>query len=160
MSKSFSRLAIAFTAATLMVGGTTAAVAAPAPAAQQQSRTAQVPGESGTMADAHFGKGTEFCRNQALTSGNGRAVLRVQEDGNFVLYKDGRPVWQAPNAWPNGNCAVFQEDGNFVLYDISGRPLWHSNTWSRGETLAVQDDGNVVVYDGNGAPVWATNTGD
>ncbi|MBN3928841.1 hypothetical protein IQ279_04155 [Streptomyces verrucosisporus] len=144
-----------------MVGGATAgAVAAPAPAAQQQARTVQVPGEFGVTADAHFDKGTKICRNQALTSGNGRAVLRVQEDGNFVLYKDGRPVWQAPNAWPNGNCAVFQEDGNFVLYNAGGSPLWHSSTWNRGETLAVQDDGNVVIYNRNGAPVWATNTGD
>jgi hypothetical protein len=101
-----------------------------------------------------------ICKNQAWTSGNGRAVLRMQEDGNFVLYKDGRPVWQAPNTWSRGNCAVFQKDGNFVVYDSSGNPVWAAGTWHKGGYLAVQDDGNVVVYDNAGRPVWATNTGD
>jgi len=101
-----------------------------------------------------------ICKNQAWTSGNGRAILRLQEDGNFVLYKDGRPVWQAPDTWGRGNCAVFQEDGNFVVYDSAGQPIWAAGTWHKGAYLAVQDDGNVVVYDGSNRPVWATNTGD
>lgn len=51
-------------------------------------------GRGGPLADAHFPKGTEICRNQALTSGNGRAVLRVQEDANVVIYDgNNRPVW-------------------------------------------------------------------
>ncbi|MFF9347094.1 hypothetical protein [Streptomyces sp. NPDC014734] len=99
-------------------------------------------------------------KNQAWTSGNGRAILRVQEDGNFVLYKDNRPVWQAPGAYPNGDHAVMQEDGNFVLYNRGGQPLWASGTWHKGAYLAIQDDGNVVVYDKDRRPVWATNTGD
>ncbi|MFI5938923.1 hypothetical protein ACIBCB_01440 [Streptomyces uncialis] len=101
-----------------------------------------------------------ICKNQAWTSGNGRAVLRLQEDGNFVLYKDGRAAWQAPNTWSRGNCAVFQEDGNFVVYDSEGKAVWAAGTWNKGAYLAVQDDGNVVVYDRNNRPVWATNTGD
>ncbi|MFD7548833.1 hypothetical protein ACFV0R_18715 [Streptomyces sp. NPDC059578] len=101
-----------------------------------------------------------ICKNQAWTSGNGRAVLRLQEDGNFVLYKDGRAAWQAPNTWSRGNCAVFQEDGNFVVYDSAGRAVWAAGTWNKGAYLAVQDDGNVVVYDSSRRPVWATNTGD
>ncbi|OEJ97426.1 hypothetical protein J116_026200 [Streptomyces thermolilacinus SPC6] len=72
----------------------------------------------------------------------------------------GRAAWQAPGAWPNGDCAVFQQDGNFVLYDAKGKALWASNTWQRGHTLAVQDDGNVVVYNQSNNPLWATNTGD
>jgi hypothetical protein len=101
-----------------------------------------------------------LCKNQAWTSGNGRASLRMQEDGNFVLYKDGRAAWQAPNTWSHGNCAVFQEDGNFVVYNSANEPVWASGTWRKGAYLAVQDDGNVVIYNNSGHPVWATNTGD
>lgn len=157
MSRNFSRLTVAVAAAMLVAGGATAgATAAPV----HQTRAAQAQSQAAALADAYFPKGTKFCRNQALISGNGRAVLRVQEDGNFVLYKDGRPVWQAEDAWDKGHCAVFQEDGNFVLYDADDKPVWQSNTSQQGESLAVQDDGNVVIYDQNNTPVWSTNTGD
>ncbi|MFE7111857.1 hypothetical protein ACFU98_29085 [Streptomyces sp. NPDC057575] len=110
--------------------------------------------------DAHFYPPATLFRNQAWTSGNGRTVLRVQSDGNVVVYKDGRPVWQAPGVYPNADRLVMQEDGNLVVYNRSGDPLWAAGTWHKGRYLAVQDDGNVVVYDSANRPVWATNTGD
>lgn len=112
------------------------------------------------MSDAIFPAGSELHRNWAWTSGNGRAVLRLQEDGNVVLYKDGRAVWQAPNAWSRGDSVIVQEDGNVVVHDRDRNPVWASNTAGHpGATLAVQDDGNAVVYQ-DGHPLWATNTGD
>jgi hypothetical protein len=112
------------------------------------------------MSDAKFDTGAELFRNYAWTSGNGRALLRLQEDGNFVLYKDGKAAWQAKNAYPAGYHAIFQDDGNLVVYDEGKEPLWASNTEkNRGAILAVQDDGNVVIYQ-NGKTIWATNTND
>ena len=131
------------------------AQAAPAPTAGHQV-TVKRP-----MDDSFFLAGSALQRNQAWTSGNGRAVLRLQQDGNLVLYKDGRAAWQAVGAWPNGSSAVMQADGNFVVYAADGSPLWASGTWGYpGAYLAVQDDGNAVVYTADGVPVWATNTGD
>ncbi|KRV48313.1 hypothetical protein AQ490_25190 [Wenjunlia vitaminophila] len=146
---------VALATALLAVGGVLTG------AAQASAAGSQAPAAvERTTADTHVYPRATLHRNQAWTSGNGRAILRVQSDGNFVLYKEGRPVWQAPGAYPNGDHAVMQEDGNFVLYDRQGRPLWASGTWRKGAYLAIQDDGNVVVYTREGRPVWATNTGD
>ncbi|MGW0515580.1 hypothetical protein ACWD1W_41545 [Streptomyces olivaceoviridis] len=141
-------------------GATSAQAVAPWGPAGVPTRVAEPGAVTRPSSDHIIRPRATICRNQAWTSGNGRAALRMQEDGNFVLYKDGRPVWQAPNTWSRGNCAVFQEDGNFVVYDSSGNPVWAADTWHKGAYLAVQDDGNVVVYDNAGRPVWATNTGD
>ncbi|QXE39275.1 hypothetical protein KQY30_20495 [Streptomyces sp. GMY02] len=110
--------------------------------------------------DSKFYAPATLGKNQAWTSGNGRAILRVQSDGNVVLYKNNRAVWQAPNVYPNADRLVMQSDGNLVVYNKAGKALWAAGTWQKGRYLAVQDDGNVVVYDNANRPVWATNTGD
>ncbi|MFF9506599.1 hypothetical protein ACF1BU_04210 [Streptomyces sp. NPDC014724] len=155
--RTFPSLAVA--AAVLAVGGMLAGTAQASVSAPGGARHTQVSGARPTSDTLIYPRAT-LQKNQAWTSGNGRAILRVQQDGNFVLYKDGRPVWQAPGAYPNGDHAVMQEDGNFVLYDRGGKPLWASDTWRKGAYLAIQDDGNVVVYNADRRPVWATNTGD
>lgn len=156
-----SRIAVLVVAGVMASGGllgsaaVASAVGAAAPAVTAMGSAVEKP-----ASDHIIRPPAQICKNQAWTSGNGRAILRMQEDGNFVLYKDGRPVWQAPGTWSHGNCAVFQQDGNFVVYNSAGQPVWAAGTWHKGAYLAVQDDGNVVVYDGASHPVWATNTGD
>jgi hypothetical protein len=148
----------AIVAGALAIGGLTAGGAqAAAPAGQ--AAIAAVADEVQPTADHIIRPRAQICKNEAWTSGNGRAILRMQEDGNLVLYKDGRAAWAA-GTWMRGDCAVFQEDGNFVVYDSSGSPVWASGTWRQGAYLAIQDDGNVVIYNANNRPVWATNTGD
>jgi hypothetical protein len=54
-----------------------------------------------------------------------------------------------------------QGDGNLVLYDAHGQPTWSSDTYQKGahgHYLLIQDDGNLVVYDGHQKPIWASNT--
>ena len=46
--------------------------------------------------------------NVAWTSGNGEAILRLQEDRNLVLYKNNTAAYQAPNAFSRGNTAIMQ----------------------------------------------------
>lgn len=138
-----------------VAGSASAAVPQVAPGSSASSFSHQLP-----MSDHIIRPPATLWKNQAWTSGNGRAILRLQEDGNLVLYKDGHAAWQAPNTWSHGNKAVFQEDGNFVVYNSADQPVWASNTWRKGAYLAVQDDGNVVIYDSGHRPVWATNTGD
>lgn len=113
------------------------------------------------MSNSIYPAGSKLLINQAWCNSTGRTILRLQEDRNLVLYKDGNPVWQAANAWGHGDVAKVQDDGNFVLYDEGGNPIWASNTSGNpGAYLAIQDDGNLVVYTKDGTPLWATNTGD
>ncbi|MGW6061833.1 hypothetical protein [Streptomyces sp. NPDC055189] len=113
------------------------------------------------MSNAEFGPGSpgaRIYRNMAWTSGNGRAMLRMQEDGGFVLYRDGKPVWQGEGAQPYGQYAVIQPDGNLVVYAEGDKPVWASNTNGKnGAVLVVQDDCNVCLYH-QGTVIWATKT--
>jgi hypothetical protein len=97
----------------------------------------------------------------------GKASLRMQTDGNLVVYdENGVARWAA--SWyadviNKGQRAHFQGfDGNFVVYNNFGSffgALWDSHTCCRsGAKLAVQADGNVVVYDSNLQPLWHTGT--
>jgi hypothetical protein len=46
------------------------------------------------MADSIFPAGSELQVNIGWVSGNGRAILRLQQDRNLVLYKDNQPAFQ------------------------------------------------------------------
>ncbi|MET9295547.1 hypothetical protein [Streptomyces sp. NPDC003077] len=110
------------------------------------------------MANAIFRPISKIFRNMAWTSGNGETLLRLQEDGNFVVYRNGKPAWQAEGVYPYGESAVMQQDGNLVVYDASQTAVWASNTSGKpGAELAIQDDGNVVIYY-QGKAIWHTNT--
>jgi hypothetical protein len=99
----------------------------------------------------------------------GKSSLRMQDDGNLVLYDElNRPRWSSDTWqwWKQGLYAVYQHDGNLVVYNTAGQPVWASNTWGCYTcVLAVQADGNVVIYDTNRSndtwnwtPIWATGT--
>ena len=116
------------------------------------------------MSNGILRPGAQLYQNYAWTSGNGSTILRLQEDGNLVVYEDCKPAWQAQGAWPNGYRAIMraimQDDGNFVLYNKDSKPIWTSNTNGNPEAfLAVQDDCNVCVYTSDGqTALWCTNT--
>ncbi|XXQ38938.1 Bulb-type lectin domain-containing protein [Plasmodiophora brassicae] len=54
-----------------------------------------------------------------------------------------------------------QDDGNLVIYEAQGKSIWATGTDHKGVSphrLVVQDDGNLVVYDSRNTTVWASNT--
>ncbi|WP_237498636.1 MULTISPECIES: hypothetical protein [unclassified Streptomyces] len=87
-----------------------------------------------------------------------RTRLRMQRDGNLVVYDENdKPRWATMTFGKNYQ-AVFQADGNLVVYTADSRPVWASKTQGhRGAILRLQKDGNLVIYSG-GAPVWASKT--
>ncbi|MBM3210399.1 hypothetical protein FJZ39_03630 [Candidatus Saccharibacteria bacterium] len=95
--------------------------------------------------------------NESINSANKKYTLRMQDDGNLVIYSPNRAIW-ASNTAQTGSTGFFvQNDDNLVIYSPN-RATWASNTArSSGETLVMQDDGNLVLYSAT-RPVWASNT--
>lgn len=108
-------------------------------------------------ADVHMGAGFVLLVNQERTTGTGE-ILRVQGDGNVVLYVNGGARWHTnTNGHPTHSLRV-QSDGNVVVYNNAGQWLWQSRTYNQpGGFLRLQDDGNLVVYSAAGTAVWAAS---
>jgi hypothetical protein len=112
--------------------------------------------------------GDTLMPEDSLHSCNGDFELRMQADGNLVLYS-GDPV--SSNAWwatgtngLDGYRADMQSDGNFVLYNSYGTQppdaLWSSGTWGLdGAQLELRDSGMLRVTYG-GSTVWSFTRGD
>ncbi len=116
-------------------------------------------------------------KGQYLSSPNGMYELRMQWDGNLVIYRITSsvvPIWSTRTDFSPiegqykwlGN----QEDGNLVIYTEAEPPgpgrrvyperaLWDSGTGGQGgSTLIMQDDGNLVLYKNGGGVTWASHT--
>lgn len=57
----------------------------------------------------------------------------LQEDGNFVLYKEGKALWATGTNGKNGVNLIMQTDGNVVLYDPKGKAIWASDSFGKGQ---------------------------
>lgn len=62
------------------------------------------------------------------TAGRGVTDALMQDDGNFVLYSNGKPIWATNTAGNGGAIFAFQPDGNLVIYTRT--VSWDRfNTW-------------------------------
>ena len=104
----------------------------------------------------------ELKQKTSLWSPNRAYELRLQDDGNLVMYHGTQPIW---NAWESGwkDTAIkpnrdvvlkMQDDGNLVMYHNPGTVLWESDTvvgpGTNNHQLRLQDDGNLVIYESTG----------
>jgi hypothetical protein len=101
-------------------------------------------------------------------------VLKLQDDGNLVLYCQGQgsnaAVWASNTAHPrpswddgfDGSELHLEYNGNLsVWWDyVNDNPVekWSSGTGPKGWEAIVQADGNFVIYDEYGAPLWTSGT--
>jgi hypothetical protein len=141
-----------------------------------QSSTATQPTKSySVMQDNHnptfmpersqLAQGESIQEDEMLTSENQRNTLRVQTDGNLVLYGSQQAVlWEAgTSASCSGEAPChldMQMDGNLVLYGPEQAVLWATNTavGSGDFRLDLQDDGNLVLYNKPNKAVWSSGT--
>jgi hypothetical protein len=96
-----------------------------------------------------------------LMSPNGQNFLRVNPDGNLVLYRYFNNIPWASRTADKAKQLIMQADGNLVLYNAANGPIWSSGTGGNpGSKLVLQDDGNLVIYNGSNSPIWFTGTYD
>ncbi|WP_042410400.1 hypothetical protein [Streptacidiphilus carbonis] len=101
-------------------------------------------------------------------------VLRLQSDGNLVLYcwnngVQGKAVWASNTSqwnlasvhltfWNDGNAAIYQTWFMSLTGVPGGGVAWDSETWGGSNSIGVvQADGNFVIWSG-GKALWASNT--
>ena len=103
--------------------------------------------------------GGRLMQNQYIRSGDGRYSLRMQADGNLVVYGPGsHALWNTRTSGNPGAYVAYQTDGNLVVYPSDGRPLWWSGMRANSKLLFMQSDGNLVQYDLWWRPLWNVGT--
>ncbi|UPG84202.1 GDSL-type esterase/lipase family protein [Luteibacter aegosomatis] len=116
--------------------------------------------------DAGLTTGQTITTEKDTLSCDGRFMLALQEDDNFVLYRftddGGVPLW-ATGSLTDGTQRIASgqmlHNGNFMFYDTAGKAVWATNTDGHpGSRMLLQNDGNLVIYDPTGFPVWNTGT--
>ena len=110
-------------------------------------------GVGDAIAGNGLASGQSLSPGQSVFSPGGGTELRLQTDGNLVLYHGKTPLWNT-GAKPGGTSVTMQPDGNLVYATWSCCPGNHVP----GSSLAIQDDGNAVVSAPGGRPVWSTQT--
>lgn len=100
-----------------------------------------------------------------MNSENGFFELRMQTDGNLVLYylPENRPLWSSNTSdgtRTDKTMACFQSDGNFVVYsdDPKTGAIWESGAHDDADRVVLQGDGNLVMYDKTGSSPWSSDT--
>ena len=98
--------------------------------------------------------------DSSLFSLNHSYYLRMQGDGNLVLFGPTTSLWASNTAGSGAIAAKQQPDGNLVLYNSSNAIVWSSGTGMGNSCalLSVRDDGNAVISNDAGATIWSKGT--
>jgi pseudomonalisin len=98
---------------------------------------------------------------QELVPPDSRYALKMQSDGNLVLYRQGKILWASTTQQSGAVRLVMRGDGNLVLLTGASDVVWNSETAGNdGASMQIQNDGNLVIYSRNAEPIWATGAMD
>lgn len=106
----------------------------------------------------------KLCQDSFIVSPNKEYYARMQEDGNFVLYK-------SPNFLPANSlwssCTkdkgigpfhlIMQSDANLVIYDKTNKATWSTETHKKGKfpcSLVLSDIGSLGIVDADFKMIW------
>jgi lambda family phage minor tail protein L len=152
----------------LVIYGTGASSSSQVPADNFSTGTGEIP--CANLSTSKLQKGEE------IFSPNGWYRLKMQNDGNLVLYSKGTNLATGPasenyniEVWNTGtyntaaHYAYFQADGNLVLYDISDTAVWWLNKGQYGQWLGhkwqLTGKGVLQLVDINNAVLWRSSNG-
>ena len=134
--------------------GAVAAARPGAPAAPPQQATAAAP--AGLAYDRPF----TFTRGKQ--HGDGRYILSLQDDGNFVVktvsggFVHGFNNFISPDRRTRIAEVRFQADGNLAAYDADGRFIWSAmDKVNPGGRLVLQPNGDLLLVNASGMTEWA-----
>jgi hypothetical protein len=106
---------------------------------------------------------------QELASANGRAVLKVHDNGDVVVWAhlsgNPEPNWERMPIWSThtdnqpGTHFCMNNNGEVCVFkNGSDQTTWKSGSWNSGRpgpyTLVMQNDGNLVAYASDGSAIW------
>jgi hypothetical protein len=118
-----------------------------------------VPPQQASSAANTMTGGTKLTPGSRLLSPDLHGAFEQQNDGNTVLYIDGKPLWSTSTYGYKIRDLSMQADGNLVLYGKDNVPDWSSGTAGNpGAYLVFQTDGNMVIYGSGGQALWSSGT--
>ena len=98
--------------------------------------------------------------NRSLYSENGKYQVKMQSDGNLVIYSGATAIWQSGTSGL-GYARLRLESTNVLtvyLYD-QNKVVWKTAASTRPALgLVMQNDGNLVMYDTSKASMWQSGT--
>ncbi|MDY0152005.1 MAG: glycosyl hydrolase [Candidatus Cloacimonas sp.] len=98
--------------------------------------------------------------NVKLYSPNRAFALKMQSDGNAVLYKMAGPkaLWSTGTAGQPVKWIKMQNNGDLDLLRQDFSTFRTITTGGTGAKVKIQNDGNMVLYRSNGTAAWSTHT--
>lgn len=102
-----------------------------------------------------------YCNDCTWWSNDNKYYLRMQTDGNLVLYNiNNKALWSSKTSGNPNTILHMQKDGNLVIYNGSGsKALWSSGTFGNTWAYAGLTDGNSIsnadfnIYDYKGKKI-------
>ncbi|OWA55439.1 hypothetical protein BV898_19826, partial [Hypsibius exemplaris] len=98
---------------------------------------------------------------QVMWSPNRTTQLRMQADGNLVVYRecDHQAIWNSGTNYNNSHARSvrMEANGNLVIYDIDDKVLWASGTDEKhfaGAQLRLEDAGSLCIEQTTGLCLW------
>jgi len=109
---------------------------------------------------ARLVRGESLNSGQTLLSQSGKAMLKMQSDGNLVLrdVSTDKSVWSSKSCCSENAYLNFGSDGILAVRAANKTRLWSPGIHGTPVRAEIQDDCNFVVRDASGKSLWSTGS--